>query len=653
MRLGRDLLAQGYRFTTITPATHGIVQARPHERPPTLRDIFGWSRPFLPEHLPPHMLAALIEAEALMGLAGHSRSTVRFSTLGDQIFVHSAFPTEQADAVFFGPDTYRFARAVRHSVATLAARPKMRILDVGAGSGAGGLHAASLLRHADPRLTLTDINHGALRFSRINAALNGVPSVEVVESDLLGALDGTFDLIISNPPYLVDPLARLYRHGGGELRRRAQRADRRGGHRAARARRAPASLHRLGDRRRASTAFHETLRERLKHRRDVRFAYEEIDPDVFGEELEHPPYDRVDRIAVVVATIDVEERIMSIAELGWTRWAGELNGTRFAEFQTGADRATTRRGLSRCCPSEAAPDELAREHAVARAEIEFVEAQRQAIAPLVADIPSDADGFIAWFERLKRDRPGPGRSAVSLARDAPRALEQMKWFLLQEVAGEAGFEDLLAMTQVKMPVQAKLEMARNFWDEMGRGRAKGMHGPMLERLAELSSSCAPTPETVVPESLALGNTMIALARHRRYAYHSVGALGVIEMTAPTRAGYVDQGLRRLGIPAKKRHYFALHAVLDVKHSEAWNREVLRPLVAEDPRRARAIGEGAVMRLWHGARSLRALPARVRPDAAAAARRPEAEADRHEHAVSRDRRLLRSRRALPAPARGRA
>ena len=73
------------------------------------------------------------------------------------------------------------------------------------------------------------------------------------------------------------------------------------------------------------------------------------------------------------------------------------------------------------------------------------------------------------------------------------------------------------------------------------------------------------------------------------------------MTAPTRAGYVDRGLRRLGIPAKKRHYFALHAVLDVKHSETWNREVVRSLVAEDARRAQAIGEGAVLRLWHGAR----------------------------------------------------
>ena len=35
----------------------------------------------------------------------------------------------------------------------------------------------------------------------------------------------------------------------------------------------------------------------------VRWSYEEIDPDVFGEELEAPPYDRADRIAVVAATI--------------------------------------------------------------------------------------------------------------------------------------------------------------------------------------------------------------------------------------------------------------------------------------------------------------------------------------------------------------
>jgi Iron-containing redox enzyme len=289
---------------------------------------------------------------------------------------------------------------------------------------------------------------------------------------------------------------------------------------------------------------------------------------------------------------------MTRACVKWTRWAGELKGPCFAEFQTQLSEHNARRvrpGL----PEEAASDELATDERVARAEIEMVEALRRAVAPLTADIPAQPDGFIAWFEQLKHTGPGQGDPLFPwLATTA--SIEQMKWFLFQEVAGEAGFEDLLAMTQVKMPVQAKLEMARNFWDEMGRGSVKGMHGPMLERLAGFFQ-LSPTPETVVPEALALGNTMIALARHRRYAFHSVGALGVIEMTAPGRAALVDAALRRLRIPTKKRLYFAVHAVLDVKHSEAWNAEVLHPLVAEDPRRARAIGEGAVMRLWHGSR----------------------------------------------------
>jgi hypothetical protein len=146
-------------------------------------------------------------------------------------------------------------------------------------------------------------------------------------------------------------------------------------------------------------------------------------------------------------------------------------------------------------------------------------------------------------------------------------------------------------------------MARNYWDEMGRGDAKGMHGPMLDRLAKHLEISAEIDSTV-PESLALGNMMMAMASNRLFAFHSVGALGVIEMTAPGRAAYVAQGLHRLGVPKKQSHYFALHAVLDVKHSEAWNAEVLAPLVEEDPRRAKAIAEGAVLRLWCGEQCFR-------------------------------------------------
>ncbi len=236
------------------------------------------------------------------------------------------------------------------------------------------------------------------------------------------------------------------------------------------------------------------------------------------------------------------------------------------------------------------------------AEGNFLEASRAAVAARAASAPTDADGFIAWFEALKHDGPGQGDPLFPwLQHQAPMA--QMKWFLTQEVAGEAGFDDLTALTQLKLPTRAKLELARNYWDEMGRGNPKAMHGPLLEALARHLGVEADA-ETTVTESLALANTMAGLAANRRYAYQSIGALGVIEMTAPGRSAATSAGLKRLGIRAKNRHYFALHAILDVKHSAAWNAEAIRPLVEADPRIATAIAEGALMRLECGAACFR-------------------------------------------------
>ena len=232
----------------------------------------------------------------------------------------------------------------------------------------------------------------------------------------------------------------------------------------------------------------------------------------------------------------------------------------------------------------------------------WLEAGRAAVAQRAAQAPQDADGFIAWFEALEQEGPGQGDPLFPwLATTA--TMEQMRWFLTQEVAGEAGFEDLCALTQVRIPQRAKLEMARNYWDEMGRGNPKGMHGPMLEVLAH-RLALTPTVETTTWESLALANTMAGLACSRRYAYQSIGALGVIEQTAPKRAALVGVGLKRLGLPPEDRHYFDLHSVLDVKHSAAWNAEALWPLVDGDPALAPLIAEGALMRLECGAACFR-------------------------------------------------
>ena len=265
-------------------------------------------------------------------------------------------------------------------------------------------------------------------------------------------------------------------------------------------------------------------------------------------------------------------------------------------------RELARWNRERLAPGLAGPDwemQLARDHQMQRLEGAFLEGLRAEAAEKAGTVPSDPDGFIAWFEGLEEEGPGQGDPLFPwLAETAD--LEAMRWYLAQEAAGEAGFDDLLAYTQVKLPVAAKLELARNYWDEMGRGNLKGMHGLMLQTLVE-RLELAPEIETTVRESLALANAMTAMATARRYAWHSIGALGIIELTAPGRSACVARGLRRLGLTGPERHYFDLHAVLDVKHSEDWNREALRPLVAEDPRRAAAIAEGALIRLKCGER----------------------------------------------------
>lgn len=230
---------------------------------------------------------------------------------------------------------------------------------------------------------------------------------------------------------------------------------------------------------------------------------------------------------------------------------------------------------------------------------QFVEDERRTVAAEVQRLPEEADAFMCWFEALREHGPGQGDALFPwLAGQA--GLEQMRWFLAQEVAGEAGFDDLVAMTQLRMPAQPKLELARNYWDEMGRGKPGGMHGPMLEKVV-MELALEPTIEATVWESLALNNLMMALAANRRYAYQSVGALGAIEMTAPGRVSLINEGLERLGVTPQGRRYFQLHAGLDVVHSRDWNREVIRPLVQAEPRCARAIAEGALLRLACGAR----------------------------------------------------
>ncbi len=293
LRLLQALRERGYAFVTPTPETHGRNLARRvGDKATSLRDVFGWSLPF-DESFEPELVALLRDAELIENTPDGPRSAVRVSTLGGRLFLHSAYPTEAEDAVFFGPDSYRFAHLITDELQ--GACPE-RIVDVGAGSGVGALVAAGLC--PDAEIVMTDVNPRALRLAHVNAAFAGVEAT-FLQGDGVQPVEGAFDLALLNPPYIQDDEERQYRHGGalhgGQLS--IDLAE------AICARLSPGGRLILytGS---AIVDGRDQLRKALETRLpDCALRYREIDPDVFGEELDRDAYADVERIAVVAAVL--------------------------------------------------------------------------------------------------------------------------------------------------------------------------------------------------------------------------------------------------------------------------------------------------------------------------------------------------------------
>ena len=293
------LKARNYHFITPTPATHARVLARRKgDTARDLRDVFGWSLPFARDLIGAELLDLMRKAEALDESGEVCASRVRASSLGDDLFLHSAYPTTQRDAVFFGPDSYRFADFIRAELPRFG--PINRLADIGAGSGVG---AVAALRAAEiSRLILTDINPAALDLAKANVlnatmtlASRAGMGIEVTETSGLENIEAPLHVVIANPPYIADPLHRAYRDGGDmhgaalslDWARQAAEKLAQGG----------ALLLYTGSaivngEDRLKAALMETLG-------GFDVSYRELDPDVFGEELERADYADVERIAVV------------------------------------------------------------------------------------------------------------------------------------------------------------------------------------------------------------------------------------------------------------------------------------------------------------------------------------------------------------------
>ena len=324
----RALRATNYRFVTVTPTSHDRVNRRPgNEWARSLRDVFGWSRPFRATVLPPPLFDLGQRAGLVVPHEDGWRSLVRASSLDDELFLHSAYPTKEHDSVFFGPDTGRLVEAVLSHLKNRQSQIR-RAVDIGCGTGAGAIAIAKRARSAD--VLGVDINPAAVRATTLNAELAGVENVTARSSDMLRDVPGMFDLIMANPPFMIDAATRAYRDGGGPLGARLPLAC------------VDAAIERLD--------FGGTLvlftgavvidgeipfRNHamcLLNCAGFATSYREVDPDAYGEELDAPSYARADRISLAVLIAEKVSRIRPRRLMAEVNWESEQQAACFGRL---------------------------------------------------------------------------------------------------------------------------------------------------------------------------------------------------------------------------------------------------------------------------------------------------------------------------------
>ncbi|AUH74201.1 arginine deiminase family protein [Legionella sainthelensi] len=291
LNIGCYLKTKGYQFTAVTPETHHrvlerIINLNELSEKEILRQFFGWNRALPKEYLPSYTLKLLNDANLLIHESGKIRSRVRFATLNGKLFAHSSFPTIDESSIFFGPDSYRFVNFLHR-----LNLPTQKILDIGCGSGVGALSLEGGVK------ILCDINQEAFRFARVNARLNECENVAFYYSDILSEAPSGADLLISNPPFMMDPHNRTYCNGGDyygaeialKIVMQAIEYLQPG---------ASLALYTGSCIINGEDNFFRLCEKRIPTKKFHLF-YEEIDPDIFGEELSQIHYKNVERIAAI------------------------------------------------------------------------------------------------------------------------------------------------------------------------------------------------------------------------------------------------------------------------------------------------------------------------------------------------------------------
>ncbi|MFE1429821.1 iron-containing redox enzyme family protein [Streptomyces fungicidicus] len=251
------------------------------------------------------------------------------------------------------------------------------------------------------------------------------------------------------------------------------------------------------------------------------------------------------------------------------------------------------------------------EGAVLAAELDSISEEQ------ISAYPRSGKEYVHWLKRIIGEHPAAGHPFY---RDfvPTRATEgDFRFYLAQETNLDPKFDDILAFMQIGAAPDEKMEIAGNYWDEMGNGKPAEVHTAMFAHaLDALDVNDDYIRRNLLPEAKASGNLASCLAISRRHYYKSVGFFGVTEYLVPRRFKLVVDRWADIGLPREGIAYHDAHISIDAVHASGWFKNVIAPAVDRDPRVGREIAVGALIRLNSSQRYLDSLLMHLHHDSAA-------------------------------------
>jgi hypothetical protein len=204
------------------------------------------------------------------------------------------------------------------------------------------------------------------------------------------------------------------------------------------------------------------------------------------------------------------------------------------------------------------------------------------LTALRADVPGgdDLDGEVN--ELLTEPVSGKG---VSYHLAADGSLWQLREYIALRSLYHLKEADPQAWVIPRLHGTAKAAIVTVEHDEYGGGRAERMHSHLFaDMMRELNLSPAygayleDAPATVLAEINLM--TVCGLRRSLRGA--AIGQFAVIELTSSPGSARLVRAAQRLGAGAATEHFYAEHVEADAVHEQLLRREVLAPLVRDEP-----------------------------------------------------------------------